>query len=477
LLAAPKTAAQLAAEIAGAKVAMPTDAGVISALAARAAAQAGMVAAQSAQSATSSVYGTALSSAQAGLTSTVDKYKNLSAYFRASASPWKLNVHDAYAYNEQTNQMSDWSNTTNAGHRKSSHFNNATREFTQMMANNGTLGALQGGNAELANAATAVAAAQAAYNSAMSAATGTLTTATSAKNAADAAAKQAVLDYAAAMTQYAGDAEKAVKVLGTLREETVAYYEAQKELAGLLIASAANLREAVRSTRFSQLDEQAGLAQQQSRFAQNYSMALATSGATKAGYADQLGAALPGLSTALMDASATRADWALATSSLFAQSDTIAAQLEAEAGAMNYQAESLALLDSIDVSLLELDTNTAILKNAIDGGAANTAAGLRAIVTQLGGVPSFDVGTNYVPQDMFARVHQGEAIVPRAFNPAAMSQGGATAEMVQELRALRTELAGLRSEAAATAGHTSKTARLLDRAMPDGDALATRVAV
>ena len=30
------------------------------------------------------------------------------------------------------------------------------------------------------------------------------------------------------------------------------------------------------------------------------------------------------------------------------------------------------------------------------------------------------------------------------------------------------------TEAQATAGHTSKTARLLDRAMPDGDALATR---
>jgi hypothetical protein len=48
-------------------------------------------------------------------------------------------------------------------------------------------------------------------------------------------------------------------------------------------------------------------------------------------------------------------------------------------------------------------------------------------------------------------------------------------EMVAELRALRREVADLRHEARATASHTSKTARLIERAMPDGDALATRV--
>lgn len=33
--------------------------------------------------------------------------------------------------------------------------------------------------------------------------------------------------------------------------------------------------------------------------------------------------------------------------------------------------------------------------------------------------PSFDVGTNYVPNDMIAQIHEGEAIVPKEFNPAA----------------------------------------------------------
>jgi hypothetical protein len=42
--------------------------------------------------------------------------------------------------------------------------------------------------------------------------------------------------------------------------------------------------------------------------------------------------------------------------------------------------------------------------------------------------PAFAVGTNYVPRDMTAIIHEGEAIVPKAYNPAAggqaMPQGG-----------------------------------------------------
>ena len=39
-------------------------------------------------------------------------------------------------------------------------------------------------------------------------------------------------------------------------------------------------------------------------------------------------------------------------------------------------------------------------------------------VARAGGIPGFAVGTNYVPNDMLALVHQGEAIVPAAYNPA-----------------------------------------------------------
>jgi hypothetical protein len=41
----------------------------------------------------------------------------------------------------------------------------------------------------------------------------------------------------------------------------------------------------------------------------------------------------------------------------------------------------------------------------------------------MGDVPSFAVGANYIPRDMIAQIHEGEMIVPKAFNPAAGGSG------------------------------------------------------
>lgn len=65
------------------------------------------------------------------------------------------------------------------------------------------------------------------------------------------------------------------------------------------------------------------------------------------------------------------------------------------------------------------------------------------------GMPSFDVGTNYVPRDMVAQIHQGEAIVPKAYNPAAGGFGGfgrGMDAMVAEIKNLRAELSALRTQ-------------------------------
>jgi hypothetical protein len=60
------------------------------------------------------------------------------------------------------------------------------------------------------------------------------------------------------------------------------------------------------------------------------------------------------------------------------------------------------------------------LAPALGPAAAAPAAASQAVVlAQLANVPKFDIGTNYVPQDMLAIVHQGEAITPAEFNPAA----------------------------------------------------------
>jgi hypothetical protein len=68
-----------------------------------------------------------------------------------------------------------------------------------------------------------------------------------------------------------------------------------------------------------------------------------------------------------------------------------------------------------------------------------------------------------------------EAIMPlsRGPNGALGVRAFGSDEMVAELQAVRAELEGLRAEARATAVHTSKAARILDRVTPDGNSLQT----
>ncbi len=88
------------------------------------------------------------------------------------------------------------------------------------------------------------------------------------------------------------------------------------------------------------------------------------------------------------------------------------------------------------------------------------------------GIPAFDVGTNFVPRDMLAQIHQGEAIVPKAFNPWA-GGGGLGGDLAIELRALRAEAVQSREERRQQAGEivrlNAQIARLLQRW--DGDGL------
>ena len=86
-------------------------------------------------------------------------------------------------------------------------------------------------------------------------------------------------------------------------------------------------------------------------------------------------------------------------------------------------------------------------------------------------LPSFDVGTNYVPRDMVANIHEGEMIIPKRYNP---STSGLNIDgLIEELVALRNEVVMLRSEARATAVNTGKTSRILDDVTQGGDSVRT----
>ena len=84
----------------------------------------------------------------------------------------------------------------------------------------------------------------------------------------------------------------------------------------------------------------------------------------------------------------------------------------------------------------------------------------------------FAVGTNYVPHDMLAQIHEGEAIIPAPFNPAKYNKDSGNDVLVAEIKALRAEVESLRksNEAGqnAIAANTGKTARMLTKFDIDG---------
>lgn len=161
-----------------------------------------------------------------------------------------------------------------------------------------------------------------------------------------------------------------------------------------------------------------------------------------------------------------------------AQSQFSIATAQARAG----DQDAAKLLPSLSKALLDLaETNAAtaldLARIRLQTLASLTGTG-NALTGQHGlKVPSYAVGTNYLPSTGLVMAHEGERIVPAADNRALMARLSSPAqnnsELVAEVRALRAELSGLRSEAVATAGHTEKTARLLGGVIQD-NALVTR---
>lgn len=228
------------------------------------------------------------------------------------------------------------------------------------------------------------------------------------------------------------DASKiSVQTLGKLREETVAYYESQRELAAVMQTSAAGVRESIKLSKLQTLTIDQSMAARRAEFSRNYSLALSTTGVTKAGYADQLAGALPQLSQDLASMSASRADWAMSVAQLSAQAAKVADQLDATA-LKNYQAEANTLLSAIDAKLLAVNASAtsaeAVISKAVNDGATRTAAGLQQIINQLQGksVSAFAKGgvfTNSVvstptlaPMALFGEAGD-EAIMPLSRGP------------------------------------------------------------
>ena len=88
-------------------------------------------------------------------------------------------------------------------------------------------------------------------------------------------------------------------------------------------------------------------------------------------------------------------------------------------------------------------------------------------------LPSFDVGTGFVPQDMTARIHRGEMITPARFNPNSDSNIAAMNLLVERLSE---KIGKLVFPLEAIAGHTAATKNILIRLTPGGDSIQVSVA-
>lgn len=266
---------------------------------------------------------------------------------------------------------------------------------------------------------------------------------------ANKAQEQAKGDYASEIAQWVVDAEGSVSKLSDLRGEVMGFYESQAQAVQAMLQSAGNIRGVVDQVRLSQLSPEQTAQELGARYAMDYSMALATTGSTRAGYVDAMAGNLQGLSESMRAQASSSSEWQISVGKLLAQASNAAGLLEGDANADDYEDVALGLLGSIDTALEGLSTATKsaeqVIADAIAAGTQAQLEGLRAIVAALTGqsIPGFAVGTNYVTQDMTARIHQGEAIIPKAFNPWAGGKmpmgGGDSAAVVAQQREHREE--------------------------------------
>lgn len=144
--------------------------------------------------------------------------------------------------------------------------------------------------------------------------------------------------------------------------------------------------------------------------------------------------------------------------------------------------EAAKLLPSLSQTLLTLAEANATTLSELQLIRDLTANSLSGTATGIAGrygiaVPSFDVGTNYVPRDMLAQVHEGEAIIPKAYNPAAMGGEQSTAALEQAINAMARRLDAAIAELAAIRGTSKETNTIMRQVTEDGRAMKTREVV
>lgn len=123
------------------------------------------------------------------------------------------------------------------------------------------------------------------------------------------------------------------------------------------------------------------------------------------------------------------------------------------------------LLPALSQTLLTLAESNATSLTELRRIQGQTSSSLdftgRGFASQYGlSIPKLDTGTNMVPQDMFALIHKGEAVIPKAYNPV-KADGKSNAELLAELREVRALMAEIRDSSRDTAKSTRTTEKTI----------------
>lgn len=202
-------------------------------------------------------------------------------------------------------------------------------------------------------------------------------------SAALAEAQQALSD---ALTAYAGDATKAADTLANLRDETLRYYDTQAQLADLMHSSASALGSTVTGLYRANMIGTDRAADQLAEFRNLYDSAAGLDGAALAGRADQLNSLAQAAVQSAREAWASGPEFQGILSEITGDLSALQTRLDA-AAPQDYQAESLALLSGIDLSLSQLQdglaTADSLVVDAINGSKDATVSVLQDIRDKL----------------------------------------------------------------------------------------------
>ena len=162
-------------------------------------------------------------------------------------------------------------------------------------------------------------------------------------------------------------------------------------------------------------------------------------GSSGGGGGSSLVGALRGLTDAIYD-EVNRIKGLVAGDSLMGYAEAQAAFAIGTASARSGNQEALKALPQLSQNMLQLAESNATSLQELNYIRGTTAASLLTTAGMNGGLPSFDVGTDYVPQDMTARIHKGEKITPAKYNNNDSELAGLLAALGSKLDDVITEL-------------------------------------